>query len=253
VIHDRDPVFTLAFRETLAAAGVQVIRLPPRSPNLNAYAERFVRTIKESCLDRLILVGESSLRRAIHEFTEHYHHERNHQGMSNLLLFPPTTIARGGRPIDRLSPAAGRAVEVLSSAGRIEARARTRILGGPPSSNVDAIAYSKSRFIVGIPRRALSVRDPDGFGPTRLTGSYCGSWVLTAEQVFGHYGVRRETSIPPSTREVTFSRRYKAPSRGGVGDPGGGDAQPWAHGGSGDHGRAIVTQATIAGGLAAES
>jgi putative transposase len=64
LIHDRDPLFTLAFRETLAAAGVQVVRLPPRSPNLNAFAERFVRTIKESCLDRMILVGEGSLRRA---------------------------------------------------------------------------------------------------------------------------------------------------------------------------------------------
>lgn len=54
------------------------VRLPPRSPNLNAYAERFVRTIKESCLDRLILVGEGSLRAAIHEFVEHYHRERKH-------------------------------------------------------------------------------------------------------------------------------------------------------------------------------
>jgi putative transposase len=98
VIHDRDPPFTLAFRETLAAAGVQAIRLPPRSPNLNAYAERFVRTIKESCLDRLILVGEGSLRRAIHEFTEHYHHERNHQGMRNLLLFhPPRSLGATNR------------------------------------------------------------------------------------------------------------------------------------------------------------
>jgi transposase InsO family protein len=65
LIHDRDPLFTLGFRETLAAAGVDVVRLPPRSPNLNAYAERFVRTVKESCLDRLILVGEASLRRAV--------------------------------------------------------------------------------------------------------------------------------------------------------------------------------------------
>jgi hypothetical protein len=56
--HDRDPLFTLAFRETLAAAGVQVVRLPRRSTNLNAYAERVVRAIKESCLDRLVLVGE---------------------------------------------------------------------------------------------------------------------------------------------------------------------------------------------------
>jgi transposase InsO family protein len=72
LLHDRDPLFTDAFRETLAAAGVQRVRLPPRSPNLNAYAERFVRTIKESCLDRLILVSERSLREAIREFVEHY-------------------------------------------------------------------------------------------------------------------------------------------------------------------------------------
>jgi transposase InsO family protein len=91
LIHDRDPLFTLAFRETLAAAGVQVVRLPPRSPNLNAFAERFVRTIKESCLDRMILVGEGSLRRAVGEFMEHYHHERNHQGLGNQLIAPLET------------------------------------------------------------------------------------------------------------------------------------------------------------------
>src|SRR5262249_11109902 len=85
VIHDRDPRFTLAFRETLAAADVQVVRVPPRSPNLNAYAERFVRTIKESRLDRIILVGEASLRRAVREFADHDHHERNHQGLGNRL------------------------------------------------------------------------------------------------------------------------------------------------------------------------
>src|SRR5467141_2333777 len=77
LIHDRDPLFTVAFRETLAAAGVQTVRLPPRSPNLNAFAERFVRTIKESCLDRLILIGEAStapgdprVRRALSQRTE---------------------------------------------------------------------------------------------------------------------------------------------------------------------------------------
>ncbi len=88
LIHDRDPRFTLAFRETLAAADVQVVRLPPRSPNLNAYAERFVRTVKESCLDRFVLVGEASLRRALCEFAAHYHHERNHQGLGNRLIVP---------------------------------------------------------------------------------------------------------------------------------------------------------------------
>jgi transposase InsO family protein len=74
--------------DTLGAANVQAVRLPARSPNLNAYAERFVRTIKESCLDLIILVGEASLRRAVSEFAEHYHHERNHQGLGNRLIVP---------------------------------------------------------------------------------------------------------------------------------------------------------------------
>jgi hypothetical protein len=78
--HDRDPLFGEAFRETLAAAGVDTVRLPPRSPNLNAHAERYVRTIKEACSNRLIFVGEQSLRRAIAEFVTHYHYERNHRG-----------------------------------------------------------------------------------------------------------------------------------------------------------------------------
>ena len=66
LIHDRDPLFTAEFLEILAATGVQSVKLPPRSPNLNAYAERFVRTIKESCLERITLFGEGSLRKAIH-------------------------------------------------------------------------------------------------------------------------------------------------------------------------------------------
>jgi transposase InsO family protein len=98
LIHDRDPLFTVAFRETLAAAGVQVVRLPTHSPNLNAYAERFVRTIKESCLDRMILVGEPSLQRAVTEFIEHYHRERNHQGVGNQLIVPlPARAISDGR------------------------------------------------------------------------------------------------------------------------------------------------------------
>ena len=88
MIHDRDPRFTLASRETLAAADVQALRLRPRSPNLNVHAERFVRTIKESCLDRIILVGEALLRRAVREFADHYHHERNHQGWGNRIIAP---------------------------------------------------------------------------------------------------------------------------------------------------------------------
>ena len=86
LIHDRDPLFTAEFLETLGTSGVKSVKLPPRSPNLNAHAERFVRTIKESCLERMILFGEGSLRKAVHEFVLHYHHERNHQGLGNRLI-----------------------------------------------------------------------------------------------------------------------------------------------------------------------
>ena len=75
------------------------MRLPPKSPNLNAFAERFVRSIKESCLNRLILVGEDSLRRAVREFVAHYHHERNHQGLGNVLIFPRSVQTRSDNPI----------------------------------------------------------------------------------------------------------------------------------------------------------
>jgi transposase InsO family protein len=88
LIHDRDPLFTEEFLNMLAEGGVKSVKLPPRSPNLNAYAERFVRTIKESCLERMILFGEESLRSGIQNFVVHYHTERNHQGLSNRLINP---------------------------------------------------------------------------------------------------------------------------------------------------------------------
>ena len=72
LIHDRDPLYTGEFLSVLAEAGIESVKLPPRSPNLNAYAERFVRTIKEGCLERMIFFGEDSLRKAIREFVEHY-------------------------------------------------------------------------------------------------------------------------------------------------------------------------------------
>jgi putative transposase len=67
---------------------MKLVRLPPRSPNLNAYAERFVRSVKEECLSRLVLFGEAGPRRALREYVAHYHEERNHQGKGNELLFP---------------------------------------------------------------------------------------------------------------------------------------------------------------------
>jgi hypothetical protein len=83
-----DPLFSREFLGLLEGIGVASVPLPPRSPNLNAYAERFVRSIKESCLDRMIWFGEAALRKGIQEFVLHYHHERHHQGIGNRLILP---------------------------------------------------------------------------------------------------------------------------------------------------------------------
>jgi putative transposase len=88
LIHDRGTQFTKEFRSILGSAGVKSLRLPPRSPNLNAYAERWVRTIKENCLDQMILIGEVSLRRAVGEYVEHYNTERAHQSLENNIIEP---------------------------------------------------------------------------------------------------------------------------------------------------------------------
>ena len=99
LIHDRDPLFTEAFREILRSVDVEPLRLPPRSPNLNAYAERFVRSIKSECLDRMIFLGEESLRRAIENYVAHYHEERNHQGLDNELIATKVTHPNRDGPV----------------------------------------------------------------------------------------------------------------------------------------------------------
>ena len=97
VLHDRDTKFCASFRCLLAEGGVQAIPLPARSPNLNAFAERWVRSVKEECLSKLVLFGERPLSRTLAEFTAHYHSERNHQGKSNQLLFPGKGPTLGGQ------------------------------------------------------------------------------------------------------------------------------------------------------------
>jgi transposase InsO family protein len=85
-IHDRDPLFTKSFRETLGSSGVETVKLSARSPNLNAYAQRFVRSVKSECLAQIIPFGERHLRHAVTEYMEHYHVERNHLGIDNRLI-----------------------------------------------------------------------------------------------------------------------------------------------------------------------
>ena len=84
-------------RQRLGDAGIRVVLTPERAPNANAYAERFVPSIKEECLDRVIPLGERHFRRAITEFIEHYHLERNHQGLDNRLITGTPAADAAGR------------------------------------------------------------------------------------------------------------------------------------------------------------
>ena len=88
VIHDRDTKYSSAWENVFRRSGWETVKLPPKSPNLNAPAERFVRSIKEECLEHLILIGERSLKRAVTKYIEHYHQERPHQGIGNVVPFP---------------------------------------------------------------------------------------------------------------------------------------------------------------------
>ena len=100
LIHDRDPVFTQEFREILEQGGVRCVRLPARSPNLNAFAERFVGSIRRECLDRVIPLGERHRRHLVREYVRHYNTERNHQGIGNRLVEPAPCAANGDGPIE---------------------------------------------------------------------------------------------------------------------------------------------------------
>jgi len=97
LICDRDRKWSAAVRDLLETSGVRVIRTPFRAPNCNAHAERFVRSVKEECLDRIIPVGERHLRRALAEFVVHYHRERNHQGLDNELIDTVASPQQAGR------------------------------------------------------------------------------------------------------------------------------------------------------------
>ena len=96
IILDRDPLYTAAFRRLLRESGVTPLVLPAWSPNLNAFAERFVESAKSECLERMVLLGEPHLRAAVRAFIRHYHEERPHQGLGNALISPTTTVIGTG-------------------------------------------------------------------------------------------------------------------------------------------------------------
>jgi putative transposase len=102
VICDRDRKWSHDVRCRLREAGIHVVLIPERAPNANAYAERFVRSIKEECLARIVPIGERHLRCAVAEYVEHYHRERNHQGLGNRLI-AGTLVINIGRRVRRRS------------------------------------------------------------------------------------------------------------------------------------------------------
>jgi putative transposase len=89
---DRDTKFCEAFCQILQQEGIKIVRLPPLSPNLNAYLERFMRSIKSEALERMIFFGEQSLHSAVKSYLDHYHQERNHQGLKNNLIDPAEAV-----------------------------------------------------------------------------------------------------------------------------------------------------------------
>jgi hypothetical protein len=126
LIHDRDPLYTSVVADILTSAGIQPIRPPPSSPNLNAYAERFVRSIKEECLNRVVPLGERHLRLLTREYVEHKHSERNHQGLDNRLL-QHTPPPKRGHPRAAARPPR-RTPQFLLSRGRVSGRPIKRTL-----------------------------------------------------------------------------------------------------------------------------
>ena len=94
ILMDRDTKFSEAFRRIVQETGVKPVRLPPRSPNLNSHLERFWRSLREECVDRMIFFGETALRQAVKEFVTHFLCERNHQGLANRLIEPGQEVGR---------------------------------------------------------------------------------------------------------------------------------------------------------------
>src|SRR5437867_12396345 len=101
LIHDRDRIFAKHLDDSIKALGVEVLRSPVASPKANAYAERWVRGIRDECLSKLIPIGQGMLRRALREYGAHFHQERNRQGLSNVLIVPAAAAKHRRGPVIR--------------------------------------------------------------------------------------------------------------------------------------------------------
>jgi putative transposase len=140
LLHDRDTKYTRSFRAIIVSGRVEPLVLPARRVNLSAYAERWVRSMKEECLSKVILFGERSLRRALCEYVEHYHAERNHQGKDNVLLFPRYMGLRRAGPVQCRKRLGG--LLRYYPGGGVIARAQRSILN---SDSAAATRRSRSR------------------------------------------------------------------------------------------------------------
>ena len=89
LVHDRDPLYTNAFIDILQSAGIEHIKSMPMAPNFSPFVERFIRSIKSECLDKMLIFGEAHLRYCISQYILHYHGERAHQGLDNQIIDPP--------------------------------------------------------------------------------------------------------------------------------------------------------------------
>jgi hypothetical protein len=92
LIHDNDKKYTPQFNKIMTGSGIEFVKLPIMSPNLNSWSERWVRSIKEECLKHVIPFGEKSLRRIVTSYVEYFHEERNHQGLENTIPFPTSHV-----------------------------------------------------------------------------------------------------------------------------------------------------------------
>ena len=95
LIHDRDPLFTKQFSDILGSVGIKTVKISPKSPNMTPFAERFVRTIKSECLNKMIILGENHLRHLVATYCNYYHQRRPHQGLNNNMITPLPQIKDG--------------------------------------------------------------------------------------------------------------------------------------------------------------
>ncbi len=100
-MHDRDTKFAVAFDTVFISEDVTIIRTPPRAPNANAFAERWIRSAREACLDKILILGERHLARVLTAYTDYYNHARPHQGIEQRCPVPLIPGAAREGPIER--------------------------------------------------------------------------------------------------------------------------------------------------------